>query len=190
MPEQTITLLDGSSARLRLVRSDDGEGLRDLMTRISARSLYLRFHHQVARLSDDDVRRFTQLDYRKSYGVAVSVGEGEDERIAGIGHYFEISPKHAEVAFLVADEDQGHGIATHILDALIEAGRENGYETFEAFVLAENRLMMEVFRATGLPLRSNLNYGTLFVEFPIVEPVVGSKHRPTPQLKRASCPGS
>jgi RimJ/RimL family protein N-acetyltransferase len=160
-----VLLKDGSTVRLRPIAPHDTELLRDLFHRTSPRSRYLRFHHQPGELSDQELIRFTDVDYANSFGLVASLGEATDERIIGIGHYFRSGQSSAEVAFLVEDSYQGRGIATQILDALTSIARANGIESFEADVLGENQSMMEVFRAAGYPLRSVLRFGTFHVEF-------------------------
>lgn len=162
-----VVLMDGSTVRLRAVRPDDADRLRSLFRRVSQRSRYLRFHRSVAELSDPDIERFITIDYDAAFGLVATLGEDTGEQVIGVGHYFVTEPATAEVAFLVEDTHQGRGIATQILDALTETARTHGIETFEAYVLGENRSMMDVFQAVGFPLHSVLQYGTLHVTFPI-----------------------
>jgi Acyl-CoA synthetase (NDP forming) len=164
-----VVLMDGSTVRLRAVRPDDADRLRNLFRRVSPRSRYLRFHRHVGELSDSEIKRFTTIDYDGAFGLVAALGEDGAEQVIGVGHYFVTKPDTAEVAFLVEDTHQGRGIATQILDALTETARTHGIETFEAYVLGENRSMMDVFQAAGFPLRSVLKYGTLHVTFPIEE---------------------
>lgn len=159
--------MDGSTVRLRPVRANDVEGLRSLFGRLSSRSRYLRFHHDPGNISDADLRRFAGQTGDHVFGLVAEHGEGGDRRIIGLGHYFQLTPRSAEVAFVVEDTHQGRGIATQILDRLAEAARAEGIEEFEADVLGDNRSMMEVFRATGYPVHARLKYGTLHVCFPI-----------------------
>ena len=146
-----VLLMDGSTVRLRQITPDDADRLRDFFARLSPRSRYLRFHSHVGSLSDDDIRRFTGVDDEHLVGIVAMLGEGDEERIIGVGHYFRMTADSAEVAFAVEDTHQGRGIATQILDALAFEARVHGIETFEADVLGENRSMMEVFRGVGLP---------------------------------------
>jgi GNAT superfamily N-acetyltransferase len=163
--DRTVVLLDGSTARLRPVTPADAAGLKELFARVTPRSRYLRFHHFVPRLTDEEARRYTAVDNPDLFGVVVTVGH--DERIAGVGHYFRVGKSTAEVAFLVDDPYQGHGIATLILEELVDVAWSRGIDTFEADVLGENRQMMEVFHGAGFPLQTMLKYGTLHVTFPI-----------------------
>ena len=63
-----------------------------------------------------------------------------------IGSYAEADDDWAEVAFVVREDFQGMGIASHLLGMLEEIARENGYSGFMATVLRENAGMIHVFK--------------------------------------------
>ena len=75
-------------------------------------------------------------------------------------------PKIAESAFAVADEFQGRGIGTRLLEQLAARAAEQGIERFVAQVLADNRNMLGVFEAVG-ELSRELEGGEIEVEFPV-----------------------
>ncbi len=77
------------------------------------------------------------------------------------------APDEAEVAFVVADRYQHHGLASSLLQRLAEAARERGIGTFTAETMAENRDMIDVFMASGFPVTSTCEWGTVTVHFPI-----------------------
>ena len=74
---------------------------------------------------------------------------GEPERIVAHAAYIRETPDRAEVAFEVADDWQGRGIATVLLAHLSELATADGIETFTAIVLPENHRMIQVFRDSG-----------------------------------------
>ena len=73
----------------------------------------------------------------------------------------------AEVAFAVADDQQGRGIGTELLQLLTTAARQNGVTGFRAFVLPENVQMMRVFRNSGYELHRTMDDGIFTVDFPV-----------------------
>lgn len=175
MPAVVVKLLDGTTATLRGVASNDTTLVRDLFQRVSSRSRYLRFHHAVKEIPPAELLHYTEVDGSNRFGLVVTVQTELGERAVGMGHYFRTGPDVAEVAFLVDDEHQHLGIGTHILSRLIEVARNCGIETFEADFLGENRLMMEVFQACGYPVCSVLKYGEIHVTVPIGESSNASK---------------
>ena len=54
-------------------------------------------------------------------------------------------PEEAEVAVTVVDDWQGRGVATALLESLVERAREEDVERFVALVLSENTGALEMF---------------------------------------------
>ena len=108
--------------------------------------------------------RFTTVDYVDRLALVATVGD----RLIAVGR-FDRAPgeTEAEVAFVVADEYQHHGIGSLLLDELARAGWQRGVEAFKADTLAENSAMLDVFRHAGFPVTSGIEYGTVTLRFPI-----------------------
>ena len=122
-----VALRDGGTVRVRPVLASDADALRGLLTRLSDDSRYLRFFTGGANLSRA-ATGMTGLDASEGRGlVAVT---GEPERIVAHAGYMRESAGRAEVAFEVADEWHGRGIATVLLSHLCELASADGIETF------------------------------------------------------------
>jgi len=154
----------GLRYHVRPIRPDDAERLVAFHEHLSPHSVYLRFFTFHPTLSEGEVERFTTVDYVDRLALVVTVGDG----LVAVGR-FDRAPgeTEAEVAFVVADEFQHHGIGTLLLDELARAARERGVETFRAETLAENSAMLDVFRHAGFPVTSSIEYGTVTLRFPI-----------------------
>jgi ribosomal protein S18 acetylase RimI-like enzyme len=72
--------------------------------------------------------------------------------IAGGGRYIVVQPGQAEVAFVVVDEYQGHGIGGALMRHLTSIACAAGLRTFIAEVLPENTPMLQLFKTSGLQL--------------------------------------
>ncbi|MFL6045988.1 MAG: GNAT family N-acetyltransferase [Propionibacteriaceae bacterium] len=162
--EADVLLADGGVAHLRPIRPSDAERLVAFYNRVSPESKYLRFFAPYPRLSDRDVKRFTEVDYVNRVAFILTLG---DEMIA-VGRYDRIEGDHAEVAFLIEDAHQGRGIAQLLLEHLAQAARERGISRFVAEVLPENRRMAHVFADAGYRISKGIEDGVLEVEFPIL----------------------
>jgi len=162
--EADVLLADGGVAHLRPIRPSDADKLTAFYERVSPESKYLRFFTPYPRLSDRDVKRFTEVDYVDRVAFIVTLG---DDMIA-VGRYDRIEDDHAEVAFLIEDAHQGRGIAQLLLEHLAEAARERGITRFVADVLPENRRMVKVFADAGYRVSKGIEDGVLEVEFPIL----------------------
>ena len=169
--EATELLSDGTVVEVRPVRPTDADALRAFHTGLSSNSVRLRFFGAHPRLSAAEVERFTCVDYRDRLAL-VALVEG---RFSGVGRYDRGDGGEAEVAFVVADEYQHHGIGTRLLERLAEAARGRGVTSFFAQTLAENRPMLDVFFHSGYPVTTQSDGEVVELRFPIVPPVAPSR---------------
>ena len=175
-------LRDGGSIHIRAIRPDDKQRLLALFERLSSRSVYFRFFQTKQRLTDAELRYFTELDFVDNVALVATLREGDEEHIIGVGRYFRITAdgqpsRRAEVAFTVADAHQGRGIGTLLLEHLATIARTHGIDTFEAYVLGENNRMLQVFAASGFTVQRSLDAGTFHISFPTAA---------TPEVRAAS----
>jgi acetyl coenzyme A synthetase (ADP forming)-like protein len=175
-------LRDGGSIHIRAIRPDDKQRLRALFERLSSRSVYFRFFQTKQRLTDEELRYFTELDFTRNVALVATLREGDEEHIIGVGRYFRLDESgqpttRAEVAFTVADAYQGRGVGTLLLEHLATIARRQGIDIFEADVLGENNRMLEVFAASGFTVQRVLATGVFHVSFPTAD---------TPQVQAAS----
>jgi GNAT superfamily N-acetyltransferase len=103
----------------------------------------------------DYVDRLAFVVERSGQVIAV----GRFDRIAGTSD--------AEVAFVVADDYQHHGLGSLLLDELARAARARGIETFLAETLCENKAMLDVFHHSGFDVSTKIDYGTVWLRFGI-----------------------
>jgi RimJ/RimL family protein N-acetyltransferase len=155
-----VGLRDGSTVTIRPLSPADGEALVRFHDGLSPESLYRRFLSSHPRISPAEVEHFTHLQHPDR--VAYMAEEGGE--IVGVGRY-DRQGDGAEVAFAVADDHQGRGIATILLAALAGCATHHGIHTFFAEVLSENSAMLRVFRDAGYEVRGELEAGVLNVRF-------------------------
>ena len=157
-------LRDGATAHLRPISASDAEAVQAFHVAQSQNSIYLRFFTFKARLSEKELRRFTEVDYRNRVALVITVA-GE---IIGIGRYDRLDdPTEAEVAFNIADRHQGRGLGSILLEHLAAAARENGIRKFSAEVLPENRKMLDVFSEAGYEVHRHFDDGVVSLAFDI-----------------------
>ncbi len=159
-----VVLRDGTTVEVRPVRADDQEPVQRFLEGLAPTSLTFRFFTGATNLRLA-ANSMTDVDYRNRYGLVAT--RGGDERIVGQASYFREDRDRAEVAFAVADELQGRGLATIMLAHLAGVARENGISLFTAEVMPENHRMIEVFRESGFTVETASLPGALHVEFPV-----------------------
>ncbi len=163
--ESDILLRDGSSLHLRPIKPGDVSALLEFHTRLSPRSVYFRYFSPLPELSEERAKVLASVDYNDTFALVGELGG----RLVGVARYYRDEKAHdrAEVAFLIEDALQGRGIATRMLERLAEIAREKAITTFDAYVLGDNRKMMDVFMHTGFAVERRLDGGVFQVTFPI-----------------------
>jgi acetyl coenzyme A synthetase (ADP forming)-like protein len=165
-----VILRDGSTLRLRAPARKDADALAAFFGGLSDRSSYFRFHG-IRRIDAAFVEHFLEPDWRNRGAL---VGELADAagagRIVAVAEYVRLRDETAaEAAFVVADEHQGRGIGTRLLEQLAARAADAGIERFVAEVLSDNRPMLKVFEDAGLEVSRELEGGEIEVQFPIAQ---------------------
>jgi acetate---CoA ligase (ADP-forming) len=141
-----VLLADGSTAHVRDIRPDDGDGLRMFHASLSFRSIVLRFFGPHPELSDKEVERFTNVDGADRVALVV---ERAGHMVAVARYDRAPGSDEAEVAFAVQDEFQGRGLGTVLLENLASIARRYGIRRFIADTLSDNHRMLSVFHGAG-----------------------------------------
>ena len=152
-----VVLRDGSTMRFRPPRLEDAPALLDFFRGLSDRSLYLRFHGHPS-VDERLVAPMLEPDWTER-GALVGM---EGERVAALATYVRLrNAGIAEVAaFAVADELQGRGIATRMLERLAALASLVGIEEFLAEVMSDNDAMLRVFAEAGFQTSRTTESGT------------------------------
>ena len=162
--EADVALVDGGTFHVRPILPTDGGRMGRFHERQSPESIYFRYFSPRPRLSDADIERFTNVDYRDRMAFVGLLGD----ELIGIARYDRhLARSDAEVAFFTDDEHHGRGLATVLLEYLAAAAREVGISGFTASVLPENRRMLSVFKQAGFEVHSHFADGIVEVELAI-----------------------
>jgi acetyl coenzyme A synthetase (ADP forming)-like protein len=162
-------LRDGTSIHLRAIQPTDTARLVAFFQQLSAQSVYFRFFQTKTRLTDAELRYFTDLDFVQHVGLVATLWEHGAEHIIGVGRYIRSAATRAEVAFAVADVHQGRGVGTLLLEHLAQIAQQQGITEFEAEVLGENNRMLQVFATSGFTVQRSLAHGVFHVTFPTAD---------------------
>jgi RimJ/RimL family protein N-acetyltransferase len=163
-PSRTITLTEGTVARLRAIRPDDEPRLVALYARLSERTAYQRFFTLMPRLPGDWAHRLANVDHRTR--VALVLEREDHDELIGVARYDPSGdPGVAEVAFVVQDHYQGQGLGRLLLDELLDAAAAHGIHRFRAYVLGDNRRMLALLNRHTHVLRRTLDAGVVELLF-------------------------
>jgi RimJ/RimL family protein N-acetyltransferase len=172
-PGHSITFEDGIDLVVRPISPADAAALSRFHSHLSARSVQQRYFYPHTDLSLDEVTHLTQVDGQDRVALVVErAGE-----IVAVGRYDRLDdPRVAEVAFVVADVYQHHGLATMLLFRLAHTARAVGITCFVAEVLAENRTMLSVFHDSGYQQHSTTEWGTVTLSMTLGAGVAPALH--------------
>jgi GNAT superfamily N-acetyltransferase len=165
----SVALRDGSAVDVRPVRPDDRDLLREGFERLSPESRYRRFLSPIDHLSEEWLTYLTDVDHHDHEALAAvdpATGRG-----VGIARYVRLEdrPDAAEAAVTVADDWQGRGVGTLLLELLAARAREEGVERFTALMLAANDDMRELLERLGPVRVVDRELGTVEVEAELPE---------------------
>jgi acetate---CoA ligase (ADP-forming) len=162
-----VILRDGRTLRLRAPVESDRNALVRFYGELSDRSFYFRFHGHptIDERLVDPVLDPDWIDQGALIGSVIDAGE---ERIVALANYVRLrDPSAAEVAFTVADEYQGRGIGTRLVEQLAARAAAHGIERFVGEVMAGNSAMIGVFERVGFEVSRTLGGGEVEMTFPI-----------------------
>ena len=159
-----LELRDGVRVPVREIRAEDAPALRRLVGRSSERSIELRFFGPVKELSEEEARRFAEVDGKARFALVALDPEDEDEIVAVVRYEREGDTDGAEYAVLVEDRFQGRGLGSGLTRCLIEGAKERGIKRLHALVLRENGRMLRLLQSLGLTERRRWENGLEHIE--------------------------
>jgi RimJ/RimL family protein N-acetyltransferase len=145
MEPEHVIVGDSLELLIRPLQPDDRRRIAQAFERLSPETRYRRFFAPLPRLSEQDLRYLTEVDHHDHEAVAAI--NPENGMIVGVARYVRSDdPTEAEVAVVVGDPWQGHGVATALLKRLVSRAREEGIDHFVALVMSDNSEALELFR--------------------------------------------
>ncbi|KRD09552.1 acetyltransferase [Mycobacterium sp. Root265] len=161
-----IALRDHLVLHLRPVLPGDNVRTTSGPIEFSSETLYRRF--QSTRVPTPALMAYLfEVDYVDHFVWVMTAGPDgpvvADARFVREGH----GVSTAEVAFIVADVYQGHGIGTFLMEALAVAAHVGGVTRFSARVLSDNYAMRAIMNRAGAHwVRDDLNVVITEVDVP------------------------
>jgi nucleotide-binding universal stress UspA family protein/RimJ/RimL family protein N-acetyltransferase len=145
----SLRLRDGGLVKIRSIAPEDRELLRAAFERLSPESRYRRFFGPMPELSERELDYLTEVDH-SDHEALVAIDE-QAGGMVGVARFIRTTPAGAvaEPAITVADDWQGRGVGTSLLQALSRRAREEGITRFEAPVLATNAEAIRVLETLG-----------------------------------------
>lgn len=163
-------LSDGTTVEIRQATAADADDVRAMHEQLSPANAYFRFFSFSPQAPEREAKRLTRPAGPDHASLLALLG-GE---LVGVASYEPTGKRGvAEVAFAVADEMHGRGIATLLLEHLVSLARQQHLTTFAAETLPENMAMLRVFAEAGLQVRRRFANGVIELTMPLPGPESG-----------------
>ncbi len=145
-----LELRDGQRVRVREIRPDDRDEMRQAFDRLSNESRYTRFMSPLKELSPRMLERAVHPHSERGLALVAEtdVPDGIDI-VAGARYYVQADGESCEFAITVVDGWQGTGLASRLMRELIRAAGARGLKRMEGVVLARNSAMLNLARRLG-----------------------------------------
>jgi RimJ/RimL family protein N-acetyltransferase len=143
-----------ATATLRPIEPADAERLRRFHTRLSDETVYRRYHGPHPTLADHELAFLCGADGRRHIARVAIDDDGE---IAGVCRLIGDPAREGEgeIAIVVADAAQHHGVGHELLVRVLDEGARAGFRRLDALMLATNararRLFLGVAEERGIP---------------------------------------
>ncbi len=142
-----LGLRNGKTIEFRPLLPSDEFAYRNFFYSLQERTIYFRFFYKMKLFSHEVVQKqWASVDYRKNMSMIGLIQTGGHQEIMAIASYADEGNGMAEIAFVVREDFQGLGVASHLLEVLEKIAKENHFKGFNATVLSENAAMLHVFR--------------------------------------------
>ncbi len=151
-------LRDGSQVFIRPLRKEDGPLERSFIERLSPQSREYRFLGQMT-VSDDLVRRMTDLDYERDMAFVALRDDTVDASEIGVARFCVADDgQSCECAVTVSDEWQHKGLGTLLMRHLIAVARLRGIKRMVSIDMAENSGMRDLAQSLGFNRKIEAGY--------------------------------
>ena len=166
-------MVNGERLIVRTIRPNDTAALIRMHERLSTDSIYRRYFGARPVLSGKDAHRFTHL---LEVGRGALVAETAAGELVAVSRYEgSATSDAAEIAAIVQDTYQGHGLGRTMLAGLVELARSAGLKYLVADVLEENRPMLGLLRSLGLQVVSTVRDASVITITLALDPATGAR---------------
>ena len=159
----TSTVVGGRRVWLRLLQPADGDLILEFYARLSSETVYRRFLSPVRLPNEGLLKRLVDVDHcdREALIALDTLG------IAGVARYGTARDGSHEVAVVVADDWQGHGLGKVLMRRLAHIARLRGIDSFHATMLGDNARAQALVRGLSPRVRMRFEAGYLEADIPL-----------------------
>ncbi len=146
-------LRDGTSVLIRPIKPEDGAAHYEMIAGFSRQTRYFRFFSLSGEISQEQMARFTQIDYDRDVAIIAEIERNGKKVSIGANRliYYPHSEEY-EFAVVVTDAWQGSGVGWLLMEKLIYIAKDRGIPEIYGLVLRDNIGMMRFIRSFGFEI--------------------------------------
>ncbi|MEM3626923.1 MAG: bifunctional acetate--CoA ligase family protein/GNAT family N-acetyltransferase [Candidatus Bathyarchaeia archaeon] len=156
-PKHYVTqtkMKDGTSVILRPIKPEDEPLLHELVKSLSEETMRFRFFQIIKDLPHETLTRYCNLDYDREIAIVAEL-QKESRKLIGFSLLAsEPIGKSGEFAVVVADQWQGFGLGSKLVDYTIEIARDMKLESIYGYVMSGNLKMINLCTKKGFKMES------------------------------------
>ncbi len=163
--ENDVTLKNGTQVQIRPSRPEDADMLQDYVRNLSDQSRYNRFMSSIKQLSQSVLARFTLLDYDREMALLMVYHDPQKgDKMIGIARYVtDPDLEVCEFATSVADDWQGQGAASILMNQLFDVARHQGLKLMRGEILVSNTPMAKLMQKLGFSMRRDPEDNSIYI---------------------------
>jgi acetyltransferase len=163
--ESRLTLKNGREVFLRPILQSDEYLIVDLLNKLSADSIYLRFLRPVSVLPEELLFQLTHINYASNFALVAVIEEDEKDSIIAVARYgYDPEGRVTDFAIVVRDDWQHYGLGKFLLKKIFAIGKEQGVSRFVSIIDSTNNTMKQTLRQLGYTVKYSYRGGATQVE--------------------------
>ena len=152
-------VLANRRVRIRPLRRDEEEPLRELVDGLSPRTRYLRFLSPMPTLPDSVARTLARVDYWRQLALVAEYDNPIATEILGLASFGALDDSRVEVGLVIRDDWQRQRLGTELVDRLLSAAEARGFRQFVANSSSDNVAIRKLVRGLGEIVSTKISGG-------------------------------
>jgi acetyltransferase len=154
--ERHLVLTDGRRIFARPIRPDDEPLFLELLQRVSAEDLRLRFFDSIKEFTHPFLAQLTHIDYARAMAF-IALDEVSGEALGVVRVCSDSTGETGEYAILLRSDFKGHGLGWSLMQMIIEYSRTKGLKRIVGQILQENAVMLSMCRELGFKIKTDID---------------------------------
>ena len=145
----------------RPAKPTDERALKEFFYSLPKDESYIRFLSTMKVFPHYDVQRMVNIDYHREMCIIGLAGEMDAEHIIAVARYvLDDETMDAEIDFAVHPDYGRKGIASFLIQDIVDIAKHKGIRTLRAYITAGNEKVFGVFQKLGYVVEGSYTDGT------------------------------